>query len=30
MIAGEHLTADEAAWAMNQIMSGSATSAQIA
>ncbi|MEU4403429.1 anthranilate phosphoribosyltransferase [Streptosporangium sp. NPDC023963] len=30
LIAGEHLTADETAWAMNQIMSGSATSAQIA
>ncbi|MEU4833994.1 anthranilate phosphoribosyltransferase [Streptosporangium sp. NPDC023615] len=30
LIAGEHLTADEAAWAMDQIMSGSATSAQIA
>lgn len=30
LIAGEHLTADETAWAMNEIMSGSATSAQIA
>ncbi|MEU8199941.1 anthranilate phosphoribosyltransferase [Streptosporangium sp. NPDC049046] len=30
LLAGEHLTADETAWAMNQIMSGSATSAQIA
>ncbi|GAA3010786.1 anthranilate phosphoribosyltransferase [Streptosporangium longisporum] len=30
LLAGEHLTADEAAWAMDQIMSGSATPAQIA
>ncbi|MBB2911890.1 anthranilate phosphoribosyltransferase [Streptosporangium becharense] len=30
LLAGEHLTADETAWAMNEIMSGSATSAQIA
>ncbi|GAA3194943.1 anthranilate phosphoribosyltransferase [Nonomuraea roseoviolacea] len=30
LLAGEHLTADETAWAMREIMSGSATSAQIA
>ncbi|MEU7987865.1 anthranilate phosphoribosyltransferase [Streptosporangium canum] len=30
LLAGEHLTADETAWAMNEIMSGSATPAQIA
>jgi anthranilate phosphoribosyltransferase len=30
LLTGENLTADEAAWAMNEIMSGSATSAQIA
>ncbi|MCG5212237.1 anthranilate phosphoribosyltransferase [Streptosporangium sp. KLBMP 9127] len=30
LLAGEHLTADETAWAMRQIMSGNATSAQIA
>ncbi|GHH62830.1 anthranilate phosphoribosyltransferase 1 [Streptosporangium violaceochromogenes] len=30
LISGEHLTADETAWAMNEIMSGAATSAQIA
>lgn len=30
LLAGEHLTADETAWAMNEIMSGAATSAQIA
>jgi anthranilate phosphoribosyltransferase len=30
LIRGEHLTADEAAWAMNEIMEGAATAAQIA
>jgi anthranilate phosphoribosyltransferase len=30
LIRGEHLTADEAAWAMNEIMEGAATPAQIA
>jgi anthranilate phosphoribosyltransferase len=30
LIKGEHLTADEAAWAMNEIMEGAATPAQIA
>ncbi|MFF0306038.1 anthranilate phosphoribosyltransferase [Streptosporangium sp. NPDC004379] len=30
LIAGEHLTADETAWAMNEIMSGTATPAQVA
>ncbi|WP_214413735.1 anthranilate phosphoribosyltransferase [Sphaerisporangium fuscum] len=30
LLAGEHLTADETAWAMREIMSGSATQAQIA
>ncbi|MFI6596968.1 anthranilate phosphoribosyltransferase [Nonomuraea sp. NPDC050536] len=30
LLAGEHLTADETAWAMREIMSGSATPAQIA
>ncbi len=30
LLAGEHLTADETAWAMKEIMSGSATSVQIA
>ncbi|GGL04321.1 anthranilate phosphoribosyltransferase [Planomonospora parontospora] len=30
LLAGEHLTADETAWAMKEIMSGSATPAQIA
>ncbi|MEV5409221.1 anthranilate phosphoribosyltransferase [Thermopolyspora sp. NPDC052614] len=30
LLAGEHLTADETAWAMDEIMSGSATSAQVA
>jgi anthranilate phosphoribosyltransferase len=30
LLAGEHLTADEAAWAMKEIMSGAATSVQIA
>ncbi|MBO3745602.1 anthranilate phosphoribosyltransferase [Streptosporangiaceae bacterium NEAU-GS5] len=30
LLLGEHLTADETAWAMDQIMSGSATDAQIA
>jgi anthranilate phosphoribosyltransferase len=30
LLSGEHLTADETAWAMRQIMSGSATPAQIA
>ncbi len=30
LIRGEHLTADEAAWAMNEIMDGAATPAQIA
>ncbi|MER7205894.1 anthranilate phosphoribosyltransferase [Streptosporangium sp. NPDC000239] len=30
LLAGEHLTADESSWAMNEIMSGSATSVQIA
>ncbi|MDR8413882.1 anthranilate phosphoribosyltransferase [Nonomuraea sp. 3-1Str] len=30
LLSGEHLTADETAWAMREIMSGSATSAQIA
>ncbi|MBB6344144.1 anthranilate phosphoribosyltransferase [Nonomuraea muscovyensis] len=29
LLAGEHLTADETAWAMREIMSGSATPAQI-
>ncbi|MFE3448096.1 anthranilate phosphoribosyltransferase [Nonomuraea sp. NPDC059194] len=30
LLSGEHLTADETAWAMREIMSGSATPAQIA
>jgi len=30
LIRGEHLTADESAWAMNEIMEGAATPAQIA
>lgn len=30
LLAGEHLTADETAWAMREIMSGTATPAQIA
>ncbi|MET8008127.1 anthranilate phosphoribosyltransferase [Nonomuraea glycinis] len=30
LLSGEHLSADETAWAMREIMSGSATSAQIA
>lgn len=30
LVAGEHLTADETAWAMNEIMTGAATPAQIA
>ncbi len=30
LLAGEHLTADETSWAMHEIMSGSATPAQIA
>jgi anthranilate phosphoribosyltransferase len=30
LIRGEHLTADETAWAMNEIMDGAATPAQIA
>ncbi|GIH81540.1 anthranilate phosphoribosyltransferase [Planobispora longispora] len=30
LLAGEHLTADETAWAMNEIMSGAATPSQIA
>ncbi len=30
LLAGENLTADETAWAMGEIMSGTATSAQIA
>ncbi|WP_214110603.1 anthranilate phosphoribosyltransferase [Acrocarpospora catenulata] len=30
LLSGEHLTADETAWAMGEIMSGSATPAQIA
>jgi anthranilate phosphoribosyltransferase len=30
LLAREHLTADETAWAMNEIMSGAATTAQIA
>jgi anthranilate phosphoribosyltransferase len=30
LIRGDHLTADEAAWAMNEIMEGAATPAQIA
>lgn len=30
LLSGEHLTADETSWAMREIMSGSATSAQIA
>jgi anthranilate phosphoribosyltransferase len=30
LLSGEHLTADETGWAMREIMSGSATSAQIA
>ncbi|MBO0836023.1 MAG: anthranilate phosphoribosyltransferase, partial [Actinobacteria bacterium] len=30
LIRGEHLAADDAAWAMNEIMEGAATSAQIA
>ncbi|TMR13254.1 anthranilate phosphoribosyltransferase [Nonomuraea turkmeniaca] len=30
LLAGEHLTSDETAWAMREIMSGSATPAQIA
>jgi anthranilate phosphoribosyltransferase len=29
LLAGEHLTADETGWAMREIMSGSATPAQI-
>ncbi|HEY9522855.1 MAG TPA: anthranilate phosphoribosyltransferase [Thermopolyspora sp.] len=30
LLSGEHLTADETAWAMSEIMSGAATSAQVA
>ena len=30
LMAGEHLTTDQAAWAMNEIMDGAATPAQVA